>query len=89
MSNQVLGIAGVFGLTFFLVGAVLFTLLVKGLTIEPLVRRLSLDRPLLVDRLARLESDFAAKHRAVDRLPELLSGGLFNWLCRDAGVVSV
>ncbi len=58
-------------------GAVLFTLLVKGLTIEPLVRRLALDRPLLADRLARLESDFAAKHRAVDQLPELLSGGLF------------
>jgi len=59
------------------VGAVLFTLLVEGLTIEPLVRRLGLDRPLLADRLSRLESDFAAKRRAVDRLPELLSGGLF------------
>ena len=58
-------------------GAVLFTLIVKGLSIETLVRRLGLDRPLLADRLARLESDFAAKHRAVDRLPELLSGGLF------------
>jgi monovalent cation:H+ antiporter, CPA1 family len=58
-------------------GAVLFTLVVKGLSIEPLVRRLGLDRPRLADRLARLEGDFAAKHRAVDRLPELLSGGLF------------
>src|SRR5262249_27844592 len=43
-------------------GAVLFTLLAEGLTIEPLVRRLGLDRPLLADRLARLESDFTAKH---------------------------
>ena len=59
-------------------GAVLFTLVVQGLSIEPLVRRLGLDRPLLADRLARLEGDFAAKHRAVDRLPELLSGGLFS-----------
>ena len=59
-------------------GAVLFTLVVKGLSIEPLVKRLGLDRPLLADRLARLEADFAAKNRAVDRLPELLSGGLFS-----------
>jgi monovalent cation:H+ antiporter, CPA1 family len=59
-------------------GAVLFTLVVQGLSIEPLVRRFGLDRPLLADRLARLEGDFAAKHRAVDRLPELLSGGLFS-----------
>jgi CPA1 family monovalent cation:H+ antiporter len=58
-------------------GAVLFTLIVEGLTIEPLVRRLGLDRPLLTDRLSRLEGDYAAKHRAIDRLPELLSGGLF------------
>jgi monovalent cation:H+ antiporter, CPA1 family len=59
------------------IGAVLFTLVVQGLSIEPLVRWLGLDRPRLADRLARLEGDFAAKHRAVDRLPELLSGGLF------------
>ena len=55
-------------------GAVLFTLVVQG---EPLVRWLGLDRLLLADRLARLEGDFAAKHGAVDRLPELLSNGLF------------
>jgi CPA1 family monovalent cation:H+ antiporter len=59
-------------------GAVLFTLLVQGVSIEPLVRRLGLDRPLLADRLAQLESDFAAKHQAVDRLPDLLPGGLFS-----------
>lgn len=59
------------------IGAVLFTLVVQGLSIEPLVRRLGLDRPRLADRLARLEGDFAAKRRALDRLPELLSGGLF------------
>jgi len=59
-------------------GAVLFTLLVQGLSIEPLVRQLGLDRPLLADHLARLEGDFTAKHRAMDRLPELLSSGLFS-----------
>jgi len=57
-------------------GAVLFTLLVQGLSIEPLVRRLGLDRPLLADRLARLEGDFTAKRRAMDRLPDLLASGL-------------
>src|SRR5262245_30121401 len=59
-------------------GAVLFTLLVQGLSIEPLVRWLGLDRPLLADRLARLEGDFTAKQRAMARLPDLLSSGLFS-----------
>src|SRR5712691_11298363 len=59
-------------------GAVLFTLLVKGLSIEPLVRWLGLDDPLLADRLARLEGDFTAKQRAMDRLPALLASGLFS-----------
>jgi CPA1 family monovalent cation:H+ antiporter len=57
-------------------GAVLFTLLVHGLSIEPLVRLLGLDSPLVADRLARLEGDFIAKQRAMERLPELLSNGL-------------
>ena len=57
-------------------GAVLFTLLVQGLTIEPLVRRLGLDRPLLADRLAGLEGDYAAKRQAVDRLPDLRASEL-------------
>ena len=56
-------------------GAVLFTLLVQGLSIEPLVRLLGLDSPLVGERLARLEGDFTAKQRAMDRLPELLSSG--------------
>ena len=37
-------------------GAVLFTLLVKGLTIERLVRRLGLDQPPLADRFARRDA---------------------------------
>jgi monovalent cation:H+ antiporter, CPA1 family len=52
-------------------GAVLFTLLAQGLSIAPLVRWLGLDRPLLADRLAGLEGDYAAKRRAMDRLPDL------------------
>ena len=57
-------------------GAVLFTLLVQGLSIEPLVHWLGLDYPLLADRLARLEGDFTAKRRALDRLPDLLTSDL-------------
>jgi CPA1 family monovalent cation:H+ antiporter len=58
-------------------GAVLATLLLKGLSIEWLVHWLGLDAPSLADRLARLEGDFTAKQRAMDRLPTLLSSGLF------------
>src|SRR5215510_4516098 len=58
-------------------GAVLYTLLVQGLSIEWLVRWLGLDAPPLADRLARLEGDFTAKQSAMDRLPALLSSGLF------------
>lgn len=59
-------------------GAVLFTLLAQGLTIEALVRRLGLDRPPLADRLAREEAQLAAKREALSRLPELQRGGLFS-----------
>jgi CPA1 family monovalent cation:H+ antiporter len=60
------------------IGAVLFTLLVQGLTIEPLLRRLGLDRPPLPDRVARVEGNLTSKQRALDRIPELLAGGLFS-----------
>jgi CPA1 family monovalent cation:H+ antiporter len=59
-------------------GAVLFTLLVKGLTIESLVRRLGLDQPPIADRFARLETLLAARKLALERLPDLLSVNLFN-----------
>jgi Na+:H+ antiporter len=59
-------------------GAVLFTLLVQGLTIEPLVKWLGLDKPPLADRFSRLEALFGAQQRALERLPELLAVKLFN-----------
>lgn len=59
-------------------GAVLFTLLVNGLTMEPLVKRVGLDRPPLADRFAQLEALFSAQRRAANRLPELLNAKLFN-----------
>ena len=59
-------------------GAVLFTLLVQGLTIGPLVHYLKLDRAPLGDRLARTETAFSAVRHALDRIPELQAGGLFS-----------
>ncbi len=58
-------------------GAALFTLLVQGLTIEKLMRYLRLDRPPLSDRLALLERDLAAQSKTLERIPDLLRGGLF------------
>ncbi|MDP1997924.1 MAG: cation:proton antiporter, partial [Gallionella sp.] len=58
-------------------GAVLFTLLVQGLSIESLMRRFGLDRPPLADRLALLERDLAAQELTLERIPDLLRGGLF------------
>ncbi|HKV42906.1 MAG TPA: sodium:proton antiporter, partial [Blastocatellia bacterium] len=64
-------------------GAVLFTLLVNGLTMEPLVRYLGLHRPLLADRLVLMEGDFAANRRALELLPDLLASG------RVSGTVAI
>jgi monovalent cation:H+ antiporter, CPA1 family len=59
-------------------GAVLFTLLVQGLSIETLVRKLGLDKPPLVDQVAQAEGLLSAKHRAYERIPDLQEGGLFS-----------
>ncbi len=59
-------------------GAVLFTLLVQGLTIKPAMRAMKLDQPPLADRLALIERDLTAHQRALQRLPALQRGGLFS-----------
>jgi len=59
-------------------GAVLFSLLAEGLTIEFLVRSLKLDRLPLIDRLALLEKDLSAQQHALHRIPQLQAGGLFS-----------
>lgn len=59
-------------------GAVLFTLLVQGLTIERVVRHFGLDVPPLSDRMARLEGLISAKHRTLEQVPLLQAGGLFS-----------
>jgi Na+:H+ antiporter len=58
-------------------GAVLFTLLVQGLSIGALVRRFGLHIPPLSDRLARVEGLLSAKTRTLAQIPELRAGGLF------------
>lgn len=58
-------------------GAVLFTLIFQGLTMEPLVRRFGLHVPPLSDRLARFEGLLSAKTRTLEQIPELQAGGLF------------
>lgn len=58
-------------------GAVLFTLLVQGLSIEMLMHYLRLDRPPLANRLALLERDLTAQKMTLERLPDLQRGGQF------------
>lgn len=59
-------------------GAVLFSLLAQGLSIELLIRYLGLDKLPLIDRLALLERDLNARKRALQRIPQLQAGGLFS-----------
>lgn len=60
------------------IGAVLFTLLVQGTTVEPLMKKLGLDQAPLWDRLAETETRLGASRRARERIPELTEGGLFS-----------
>jgi len=59
-------------------GSVLFTLIVKGFTMEKLVHMLKLDVPPLADRLAKEEAQLAATKEALDRIPLLQKGGFFS-----------
>ena len=59
-------------------GAVLFTLLAQGLSMNRLVRILGLDKPPLADRFAGIEGGLMAVRRAGQRIPELSVGGLFS-----------
>lgn len=59
-------------------GAVLFTLIVQGLSIEWLVARLGLSKPPLSDRIAESEGNISATEEATFRLKELQPGGFFS-----------
>jgi CPA1 family monovalent cation:H+ antiporter len=59
-------------------GAVLFTLLFQGLSMEPLVKKLGLTQPHLSDQLALMERDLIAERHALERIRQLQSMGLFS-----------
>jgi CPA1 family monovalent cation:H+ antiporter len=64
-------------------GAVLFTLVVQGLSIEKLVKFLGLDALSPSDNLAKLEGDMHARQEGLHRLNSLVSGGLFSQRIAD------
>jgi CPA1 family monovalent cation:H+ antiporter len=70
--------AGKAELSAIVVGAVVMTLVVHGLTISPLVRLLGLDTPSRTDRLLRAEGELQAKQAAHEQIDELTEGGMFS-----------
>ncbi|MFQ5550774.1 MAG: cation:proton antiporter [Gemmatimonadales bacterium] len=59
-------------------GVVLFTLLSGGLTMSWLIRKLGLNDPTLVERVALAEAKFASKREASRRISELATSGHFS-----------
>lgn len=59
-------------------GAVLFTLVVQGLSIGPLVHYLGLDRPSPGERLTAAGAALDAARKAHNTIPKLRNGGLFS-----------
>ena len=64
-------------------GAVLFTLVVQGLSIEKLVKFLGLNALTASDSLAKLEGEKHAREEGLHRLNSLVSGGLFSQRIAD------
>ncbi len=59
-------------------GAVLFTLLVQGLTIKSLMHVLGLDISPLPDKFAMAQARLSAIKHARDSIPQLVKGGFFS-----------
>lgn len=59
-------------------GVVLFSLIVQGLTLEPLIRMLGLQRATVPEIYVRDESLLSAKSRARERLSEMRTQGMFS-----------
>jgi CPA1 family monovalent cation:H+ antiporter len=59
-------------------GAVLFTLLVQGLSVETLVKKLGLDLPEFADQLAEREGALNAKTDSLATVDRLEQGGFFS-----------
>ena len=64
-------------------GAVLFTLIVQGMSIEALVKKLKLNVMSLSDRLAKLEGNRDARLEGLTRLGTLAETGLFSQRIAD------
>lgn len=64
--------------TVLVVGAVLFTLFIQGLTLEPLVKWLGLTRKSAVDQLTGIEVTLDGKIEARDRVNALAESGIFS-----------
>ncbi|MBL6692108.1 MAG: cation:proton antiporter, partial [Pseudomonadales bacterium] len=64
-------------------GAVLFTLVVQGLSIELLVKFLGLDALSVPEQFARLEGDRYARQQGLERLKTLVDDGLFSQRIAD------
>ena len=65
----------IIGLT---IGAVLFSLVVQALTLEPLIRALGLQRTSVPDLFVRDETLLTAKGRARERITEMRRQGMFS-----------
>ncbi|MFT7688593.1 MAG: CPA1 family monovalent cation:H+ antiporter [Candidatus Azotimanducaceae bacterium] len=64
-------------------GAVLFTLIVQGLSIEILVKKLGLNKLSVADNLSQLEGDRKARIEGLSRLNTLVDTGLFSQRIAD------
>ena len=64
-------------------GAVVFTLVIQGLSIEFLVKKLKLNQLSLSDTLAKLEGDRDARAEGLSRMDRLVSSGLFSQRIAD------
>ncbi|MDA0789545.1 MAG: cation:proton antiporter [Proteobacteria bacterium] len=64
-------------------GAVLATLVIQGLSIESIVKWLGLNKLSVADNLARLEGDKHAREEGLDRLDGLVEGGHFSQRIAD------
>jgi monovalent cation:H+ antiporter, CPA1 family len=64
-------------------GAVLATLVIQGLSIEALVKWLGLDKLSVPDSLAKLEGDKHAREEGLQRLDGLVDGGHFSQRIAD------
>ncbi len=64
--------------TTIILGIVLYTLLVQGLTIEKLVKYLSLDKLSIPEKFSRLQAIFIAKKKSISAVDEMQEMGMLS-----------